>query len=101
MLPSQCTLATLGACLPFCPSFSSPYFLCHCHSISTGKKCLRLNSGHRQSRNTNCVSSWHCHNMKSLSRFTPLVLISRSSGGSPAVKRCDSIVAVLMLSGSG
>lgn len=39
--------------------------------------------------------------MKSLRRFTPLVRIRRSSGGFPAVNRCASTVAAVMLSGSG
>ena len=80
---------------------SSICFCLHCHSTNTGKNCQRSNSGHKQSKNTSSVFSWHCQSMKSLSLFTPLVLINRSSGGSPAVKRCSSNVSIVIVSGSG
>src|SRR6266536_4669543 len=39
--------------------------------------------------------------MKSLNLLTPLVRISRSSGGSPAVNICSSMVSDVIVSGSG
>ena len=81
--------------------FSSRCFCLHCHSTNTGKNCHRSNSGHKQSKKTSSVSSWHCQSMKSLSLLTPLVRINRSSGGSPAVNRRSPIVSDDIVSGSG
>lgn len=82
-------------------SLSSIYFLLHCHSTKTGRKCQRSNSGHRTSRKTRSVSLWHCQSMKSLSRLTPLVLINKSKGGLSWVYRFWVIVYDVMVSGSG
>lgn len=48
-----------------------------------------------------CVSSWHCHSMKSLSRVTPLVRMNMSSGGSSRVYVWLSIVSAVIVSGFG
>jgi hypothetical protein len=79
---------------------SCSFFCCHCHSTSTGKNCHRSNSGHRHLRNTMDVFSWACHSMKSLSRSTPEVRISKSRGGASAVIMLSFRVWALMDSGS-
>lgn len=48
-----------------------------------------------------CVSSWHCHSMKSLSRVTPLVRTKMSRGGSSRVYVWLSIVSAVIVSGFG
>lgn len=81
--------------------FSSICFCLHCHSTNTGRNCHRSNSGHKQSKKTSSVFSWHCQSMKSLNLLTPLVRTNRSRGGSPAVNRRSSIVSEDIVSGSG
>lgn len=73
----------------------------HCHSTKTGRKVQRSSSGHIQSKKVISVFSCTCQSRKSLSRSTPEVRTSRSTGGIPTVSIRESNVAASIFSGSG
>lgn len=80
-IPSESSSGVSPSKLPSASGFCLDLEILRCQPSSTGMKCHRSNSGHITSKKTISVSSWHCQSKKSLSRATPDVRTSMSSGG--------------------